>query len=126
MAGIRGLIRLYPAKLVQANLPRASSFFVAEADGPEGKKIVGCAALQVYSKRMAELRSLAVAPEFRERGVGSRLVDSCTARARERGVREVFAVTSQVRLFERLGFTTFRRERIGMFYEVSQPAKERE
>ena len=56
MAAIRGLIRLFPGHLVQRNLPRAPSFFVAHAGG----KLVGCCALQVYSKRLAEVRSLAV------------------------------------------------------------------
>ena len=46
MAAIRGLIRLFPGQLVQRNLPRVSSFFVATA----GDKIIGCCALQVYSK----------------------------------------------------------------------------
>lgn len=114
MPSIRGLIRLFPNKLVQGNLPRAPSFFVAE----DGGRIVGCCALQVYSKRMAEVRSLAVHPDFQDRGVASKLVQCCTRRARERGIREVFAVTSATAFFERLGFSTFRRERTAMFLDV--------
>lgn len=115
MAAIRDLIRLFPDKLVQGNLPRAASFFVAEADG----KIIGCCALQIYSKRMAEVRSLAVHPDFQDRGVASKLVKRCTERARERGIREVFAVTSATQFFDRLGFSTFRREKTAMFFDVS-------
>ncbi|HUA22294.1 MAG TPA: GNAT family N-acetyltransferase [Bryobacteraceae bacterium] len=115
MAAIRGLIRLFPGHLVQSHLPRLQSFFVAEAGG----ELVGCCALQVYSKRLAEVRSLAVAPEFQDRGVASKLVECCVARARERGVRELFAVTSQTSFFGRLGFATFRREKTAMFLELT-------
>ena len=86
MASIRGLIRLFPGHLVQRNLPRAPSFFVAHVGG----RLVGCCALQVYSKRLAEVRSLAVHPDFQDRGLASDLVERCTQRARERGVRELF------------------------------------
>ncbi len=115
MAAIRGLIRLFPDKLVQGNLPRVASFFVAEAGG----KVIGCCALQIYSKRMAEVRSLAVHPDYQDAGVATKLVKRCTERARERGIREVFAVTSATEFFERLGFNTFRREKTAMFFDVS-------
>ena len=115
MPAIRGLIRLFPNKLAQTNIPRASSFFVAESGG----NVVGCCALQIYSKRIAEVRSLAVHPDFQDRGLASQLVRCCKERAQARGIREVFAVTSQVAFFERLGFTTFRRERTAMFFEIS-------
>jgi len=114
MAAIRSLIKLYPEQLVQENLPRVTSFFVACA----GDRLVGCCALQVYSKRIAEVRSLSVHPDFTDLGVASELVERCIKRARERGIREVFAVTSHTSLFGRLGFATFRREKIAMFYEV--------
>lgn len=115
MGRIRGLIRLFPEQLVQRNLPHVASFFVALA----GDRIVGCCALQVYSKRMAEVRSLAVHPDFQDRGVASALVQECIRRAKERGVRELFAVTSQTSFFGRQGFATFRREKTAMFYEVA-------
>jgi len=114
MPSIRELLRLYPAQLAQQNLPRISSFFVATA----GTRIIGCCALQIYSKRMAEVRSLAVHSTFQKRGVASRLVELCKQRARARGVRELFAVTSQTGFFERAGFATFRREKTAMFFEV--------
>jgi amino-acid N-acetyltransferase len=115
MPGIRNVIKLFPEQLVQGNLPRLPSFFVAEVSG----ELVGCCALQVYSKRMAEVRSLAVHPDFQDCGVASRLVEGCKQRARERGIKELFAVTSQTSFFERLGFATFRREKIAMFFEVA-------
>jgi N-acetylglutamate synthase-like GNAT family acetyltransferase len=115
MPAIRGLIRKFRQQLVQQNLPRLSSFFVALVNG----KIVGCCALQVYSKRLAEVRSLAVHPDYQDRGVASKLVEACTERAREREIRELFAVTSQTSFFGRLGFATFRREKTAMFLELN-------
>lgn len=111
MAAIRGLIRMFPKQLAQQNLPRAASFFVAT----QGGKTVGCCALQIYSKRLAEVRSLAVAPDFQARGVASRLVERCIERARQRGVAELFAVTSATSFFGRMGFATFRGEKTAMF-----------
>lgn len=118
MAAIRGLVRLFPQQLVQQNLPRIPSFLVASASG----KLVGCCALQIYSKRLAEVRSLAVHPDFQDHGVASMLVERCTQRARERGIKELFAVTSQSSFFRRLGFATFRREKTAMFLELIPPS----
>ncbi len=115
MAGIRSLIRLFPQQLVQENLPRVTSFFVAFS----GDRLVGCCALQIYSKRLGEVRSLSVHPDFQDLGVASELVQRCIQRAKERGIREVFAVTSQTSLFGRMGFATFRREKTAMFYELT-------
>lgn len=115
MTGIRDLIRLHPGQLVQRNLPRASSFFVASA----GEKLVGCCALQIYSKRIAEVRSLSVDPEYQDHGIATKLVECCIERGKARGVRELFAVTSQTSFFSRLGFATFRREKTAMFFELA-------
>lgn len=117
MPKVRELVRLFPKQLVQRDLPRVSSFFVAISAG----RIVGCAALQIYSKRIAEVRTLAVHPEYQDRRIASRLVQACCDRASERGIKEVFAVTSQTSFFERLGFSTFRRERTCMFWGPGSP-----
>jgi N-acetylglutamate synthase-like GNAT family acetyltransferase len=118
MAAIRSLVRLFPQQLVQQNLPRIPSFFVAGSGG----KVIGCCALQIYSKRLAEVRTLAVHPDFQDYGVASLLVERCTQRARERGIKELFAVTSHGSFFRRLGFATFRREKTAMFLELTPPS----
>ena len=68
------------------------------------KRIVGCAALEIYSNKLAELRSLAVAPEFRRVGVGKRLVKECVDRARQLQILEVMAITSSEDFFKSCGF----------------------
>lgn len=76
------------------------TFFVAELDG----EIVGCAALEIYSKKLAELRSLAVSPKVQGQGVGRRLVEACVALAHERNVFEVMAISASEDFFKRCGF----------------------
>ncbi len=115
MPAIRALVRLFPNQLVQRDLPRVTSFFVATSKG----EVIGCCALQIYSKRIAEVRTLAVHPDYQDKGVASRLVELCRDRARERGIKEIFAITSQIDFFAGLGFATFRREKTAMFYELS-------
>lgn len=70
----------------------------------EGERIVGFAALEIYSSKMAEIRSLAVDAEHQGKGIGKRLVESCVTRARERHVLEVMAITSSEQFFRQCGF----------------------
>jgi len=76
-------------------------FFVAENDD----RFVGCVALAVLTPDLAEVRSLAVAPDAGGKGTGSALVRSCIAEARRLGLRRVFALTLVPEFFERCGFT---------------------
>jgi amino-acid N-acetyltransferase len=69
-----------------------------------GDRLVGFAALEVYSKKLAEIRSLAVAGEFQGLGVGKQLVRACVDRARERNILEVMAITSSEQFFKACGF----------------------
>lgn len=74
--------------------------FIAESDG----RIVGFAALEIYSPKMSEIRSLAVASDFRGAGIGKQLVQRCVERACERQVLEVMAITSNDEFFKHCGF----------------------
>ena len=74
--------------------------FVAIADG----KIIGFAALEVYSVKLAELRSLAVSPQHQGQGVGKALVNACVEYARKQNVFEIMAITSSEEFFQRCGF----------------------
>ncbi len=76
------------------------NYFVAEDAG----RIVGCAALEIYSSKLAELRSLVVMPEYQGHGVGKRLVEACVNRAREEQILEVMAITSSEEFFRSCGF----------------------
>ncbi|MCC6805636.1 MAG: GNAT family N-acetyltransferase [Anaerolineae bacterium] len=77
------------------------NFFVAvDEDGT----IVGCAALEIYSRKLAEIRSLAVSPEVQGQGVGRKLVEACVERAKERNILEIMAITASDAFFQSCGF----------------------
>lgn len=67
-------------------------------------RIVGFAALEVYSKKMAEIRSLAVDSSMQRFGIGRKLVNACVERARQQNVLEVMAITSSDEFFKTCGF----------------------
>jgi len=103
---IKRLVNLYADK--GEMLPRAlgelydsiRDFHVYE----EGGKVVGVSALHVGWEGLAELRSIAVAPEKLGKGIGRALVDACLKDARELGVDEVFVLTYVEGFFEKMGF----------------------
>lgn len=106
IAPMRALIDRYAAddrmlerseSFLEANL---ADFLVAEGEG-----FLGCGALATLTGDLAELRSLAVAPEAAGRGVGAAIVAACVQRARERGLRRVFALTLVPEFFQKCGFT---------------------
>jgi len=66
--------------------------------------VVGCAALHVSWKDLAELKSLAVAEGSQGRGYGRMLIEACVREARPLGASRVFALTYVPELFEKLGF----------------------
>lgn len=75
-------------------------FFVAEEDG----EVVGCVALHVVWRDLAEIRSLAVAEEAQGKGYGKRLVLECLREAPTLDIERVFALTYKPAFFENLGF----------------------
>ncbi|GAA4781564.1 MULTISPECIES: amino-acid N-acetyltransferase [Streptomyces] len=77
-------------------------FWVAERD--EDAKVVGCGALHVMWEDLAEVRTLAVDPEFRGHGVGHRVLGKLLQTARWLGVRRVFCLTFEVDFFGKHGF----------------------
>lgn len=107
---IRRLITEYPRQLMQDHLPKPVKFFVAVKDGD----IVGCCALEVYSKRLAEVRSLAVAKRHQGRGIATALVERCMGEARKRQVYEVLAISSSDKFFAKYGFRTFNKEKFAL------------
>ncbi|OIO25643.1 hypothetical protein AUJ14_03660 [Candidatus Micrarchaeota archaeon CG1_02_55_22] len=75
-------------------------FLVAEKDG----KVIGCCQLDVYNTKLAELRSLAVKDEHKGMGAGKALVEEALSHAKDKGVTEVMAITSEDEFFKKLGF----------------------
>ncbi len=90
-------------------LPRSRSelyegirdLFVAEEEG----LVLGCGALHINWDDLAEVRSLAVMPEARKRGIGKGLVGACLREAAELGIARIYALTYRPGFFQQLGFS---------------------
>ena len=70
----------------------------------DGDRIVGVGSLLEMGNTLSEVRSLAVAPEYRKHGIGAQIVNALIDLARERKIPTVFALTRAVLFFEKLGF----------------------
>jgi amino-acid N-acetyltransferase len=109
------------ALLRQAELPAAgvadsfSNFFVAEQDGT----LIGVAGLEVYGPS-ALLRSVVVTDEWRGSGVGRSLIDLALAQAKERGIEDVFLLTTTAEhYFPRFGFVCVGRDAVSQGVKAS-------
>lgn len=92
------------------------NLFIAEVNGD----IMGCAALEIYSKKLAEIRSLAVANEVQGLGIGRKLVSACVDRAKSHNILEVMAVTSSEDFFKACGFDfTLPGEKKALFFQTN-------
>jgi amino-acid N-acetyltransferase len=72
--------------------------------------LTGIAALHICWAGLGEIRSVAVMPAHRGRGIASRLVEACLDEARTLGLSEIFLLTLVPEFFKRFGFKTVSRE----------------
>jgi amino-acid N-acetyltransferase len=100
---------LTASALPLAGVARAlPGFVVAESNG----EIVGTAALEACCDN-ALLRSVAVAPEWRSRGLGRALVTRVIADAEARGTRALYLLTTTAdHYFPSFGFQPITRDRV--------------
>ena len=107
VARIQALVNHYASKETMLGLSLSEiydqirDFTVAE--GPR-RALIGVCALHVIWDDLAEIRSLAVDPKIRRRGVGRALVEHCIEEARALQIPKVFALTYQAEFFRRIGF----------------------
>ena len=76
--------------------------FVAVRD----EEVVGFAAVEIYSRKLAEIQCLAVSSSLQRKGIGKQLVQGCVDVAREQGVKELMAISASDAMFVACGFTT--------------------
>jgi amino-acid N-acetyltransferase len=76
-------------------------FIVFDVDGI----VHGCAALHIYEDDQAEIAAVAVNRKYHGTGIGGRLVSFLIERARNRGLRQLFVLTTRTAdWFEQQGF----------------------
>lgn len=106
-AAIRALIDRYvPSGTL---LPRSEEFIADHSHDfvvvtGENDRVVGCAHLDEYSPSLAELRSLAVDPDWQGGGLGRALIAGVEDLARRRGYATLFAVSNDEAFFAKHGF----------------------
>lgn len=88
------------------------TFWVVEEEG----EIVGCACLEIYSPKIAELRSLAVREDCRGKGYGAALVNTVVGVAKARNIPQILVVTSTPEFFEGLNFGPCLNEKYALFW----------
>lgn len=67
-------------------------------------QLVGTGALHFYTPFAGEIRSLAVQPGLKTKGIGRKLVEALEAEAREHDLHSIFAFTYVDGFFRKLGF----------------------
>ena len=71
----------------------------------EGERVIACAALHVSWSDLAEIKSVAVAEDSQEQGIGAQLVKACLKEAEKLGIPTVFCLTYKPAFFEKFGFS---------------------
>ena len=67
---------------------------------------IGCGALHVMWEDLAEVRTLAVVPQWLRKGVGHALLTTLEADAVDLGLSRLFCLTFETEFFERHGFVS--------------------
>lgn len=113
-AAIHGLIFEYSrhGTLLGRSLPEIyeniRDFTVAE----DSTGILGCGALHFYGMHLGEVRSIAVWPRLKGRGIGGLIVDALLAEADQHRIACACLFTRIPGFFAHLGFTEVARERL--------------
>ena len=112
---IHELLQLYGSKGELLPRPLSQLYdhardFMVYADPQD--QVLGCCALQFCWDTLAEIRSLAVHPDHRNRKIGAALVEHVLIEARSFQIRQVFTLTYQPDFFHKYGFSRIDRSEL--------------
>jgi len=68
------------------------------------QRVVGCVAVDIFWADLAEVKSVAVAPDMVGQGIGRQLLEAGILDARRMGVKRLFTLTYEQTFFQRQGF----------------------
>ena len=103
---IRKLVDTYPperrllSKATVTLYEAVPDFLVIEKDG----QVVGAGAVHVLWEDLAEVRTVAVFPDYKNKGIGSQLLGALLLKAKDLGVKRVFCLTFETKFFTKHGF----------------------
>lgn len=72
----------------------------------QSDEVLGCCALQFCWEDLAEIRSVAVHPDHVGRKIGSQLIETALAEAKQFHIKKLFVLTYRPGFFARFGFIT--------------------
>ena len=72
--------------------------------------LVGCAALHIFWKDLAEIKSVAVMETTQRKGIGRKLVRVCIREAHKLRISKMFVLTYVPEFFEKCGFRRVEKE----------------
>jgi amino-acid N-acetyltransferase len=109
MADIHALLELINGYAANGIMLPRTEFEMAEnirdfTVAYSGSRLLGCGALHFYSPTSAEVRSLAVDPSVKTRGVGRVIVEALEQEALENDLHALFAFTYVPEFFRKVGF----------------------
>lgn len=78
----------------------------------DGNALVGVAGLHIVWDRLAEVRSVAIDPAHKRRGIGGELVRRLIDAAQPFGIDKVFTLTYQAAFFRSLGFAEIAKDEL--------------
>ncbi len=71
----------------------------------QGERVIACVALHVSWSDLAEIKSLVVAEDYQQQGVGARMMEACIREAKGLGIPTIFCLTYKPAFFEKFGFS---------------------
>ncbi|WP_018702376.1 MULTISPECIES: N-acetyltransferase [Sporomusaceae] len=81
---------------------------IAEEEG----QLVGVGSLHLSWDALAEVRALAIAPDFQRQGIGRQIVEALLVEGRALGVKTFFTLTYQPEFFGTMGFSEVTKEEL--------------
>lgn len=87
---------------------RIRDFSVVEKNG----KIIGCGALKIIWKDLAEIRSIAIKKQFQKKGYGKKIVEVLLKEAEELEIKRVFVLTYNPEFFNKFGFEKISKQKL--------------
>jgi len=123
LTDIRELLSLINAYASQGIMLPRTEFEMAESirdfvvatevvANEEDERLVGCGALHFYTAASGEVRSLAVEPGLKTRGIGRRIMDELEREAQAHGLYSLFAFTYVPGFFRKMGYVEVDRDEL--------------
>lgn len=91
--------------------PNKGAFYILR----DQNKVVACASIEIYTPRLAEIRSVVVLEAYRSSGVGKLLINKCLSYGRKKQITKIIAFTDKVGFFKKLGFKEYLKDQKVVF-----------